>query len=370
MSVSHILLVCPNDHDPKQIKATGQLAFALSANSIQVSIQTGNEEAGALHKMGSKFHVHHTPPVRMQLPWKTPLATQLRKTIAADETIDLIHFVTITEDFAALEAVCHDMNVPTTAQTEDPEAFNIKNIPLWQRQKYMTALDRLNRIIVPNNNILEQANNLHLDNLTLVPLGVQMDRFKPVLSKRPTRRELGLPESATLVCCMADFEPNNRQLDTLRLCMPLGDLLYILFIGRPKDPMYVERVRAEAQKLGVEPFVLIRDAVDNPEDYLKASDVFMLLGGVEERQQTILEAQSCGLPVVITPAPSALNLTSGNKTGVVIYPNNTLAKQAVHKLLTDPNFRQGRSVHARPFVKKEHGFREMIAAYERVFQNI
>lgn len=370
MTVSHILLVCLNDNDTRQVKATGQLAFALKAAGIQVSIQTANEEDGPLHKMGNGFNVYHLAPASFTMPWASPFAKQLYKTLHADESIDLVHFMDIDTDFCKLEDVCHDLNVPTTASAFNENAFDVKNVSIWNRKKHITALDRIGRIILPYHSLLEKANALHLDNLTLIPLGVQLDRFKPVLSKRPTRRELGLNESATIVCCMADIEPNNRQLDTLRLCAPLGEMLHVLFIGRPKDTMYMERLRSEIQKMGAESFVTIKDAVDNPEDYLKSSDVFMLLGGVEERQQTLLEAQASGLPIVITPSPSALSLTNGNKTGIVVYPNNALAKQAVEKLITDPNFRQGRSFHARPFIKKEHGFREMIAAYIKVFQNI
>lgn len=370
MSVSHILLVCLDDEDTRQVKNTGQLAFALKAAGLQVSIQTANAEDTLLHKMGHGFKVYHTLPPKINLPWTLPLAKQLHKTLQNDESIDLVHFMDVDKNFHKLEAICHDLNVPTTANAFHESAFDLKNISIWNRKKHIIALDRLGRIIIPHHALLEQANALHLDNLTLIPLGVQLDRFKPVLSKRPIRRELGLNESGTIVCCMADFEADNRQLDTLRLCAPLGDMLHLLFIGRTKDTMYVERLRSEIQKMGVENYVTLKDAVDNPEDYLKASDIFMLLGGVEERQQTLLEAQASGLPIVITPSASALSLTNGNKTGVVVYPNNALAKQAVEKLLTDPNFRQGRSVHARPFIKKEHGFREMIAAYIKVFENI
>lgn len=352
------------------MRSTGHMALALQSRGLTVSIQTGNLEKGPLHSLDHQINIHHVKKPKVTFPWQNLFAKELYKTLSNDKTIDLVHFMDIPPHFHQLEQVCHTHGIPTTAATTQTEAFNLKKTPLLHRKAYLNALDRLNRIILPNSFILEQASQVHLDNLTLIPLGVQVDRFKPVLSKRPLRRELGLPESATIACCMADFEPDNRQLDLLHLCMPLGELLYLLVIGHPKDMLYLERLRAEAQTLGVEPYLMIKDAVDNPEDYLKASDVFMLLGGIEERQETILEAQSCGLPVVLTPTENALNLTNGNKTGIVLYPNNSLAKQGVEKLLSDPNFRQGRSVHARPFIKKNHGFRDVMDVYYQLFKNI
>src|SRR5690606_19453509 len=105
-----------------------------------------------------------------------------------------------------------------------------------------------------------------------------------------------------------------------------------------------------ARERGVADYVHFIDAVDNPEDYLKASDLFMLLGGIEERHSTILEAQSAGLPIALAPSPSSLMLTNRTRCGVVLYPNTPLAQRAFEKLLSDATYRQGRAIKTRPHI--------------------
>lgn len=370
MSVSHTLLVCSDDTSGKIVKATGQLALALLRRGLKVSILTTAEQESALDVASTDIAVYHTPKVKFTLPGGSDLSAALKHILKNDTTIDIVHTVGLNVVSQTLAKVCEHFKIPTIATVMASDSFQLARLPFWKRKGYLKYLDSFNHIVVNSQLILEQANLLHLDNVYLIKEGVEIGRFKPVLSKRPIRRELDLPEGSTLVCCMADICPENKQLDVLKVCMPLSEVLQVLFVGKVTDGAYLEEIRSELRRTAIEPFVMIRDAVDNPEDYLKACDVFMLLGGVEERQSTILEAQSCGLPVVLEASNSALLLTNGNKTGIVLYPNNALAKSGVEKLLSDPNFRQGRSLYARPFVQKEHGFNDMMDSYGKLYAGV
>tara|TARA_R110000868_G_scaffold218576_2_gene469370 strand:+ start:292571 stop:293683 length:1113 start_codon:yes stop_codon:yes gene_type:complete len=370
MNVSHTLLICTDDASNKIVKTTGQLALALLRRGLKVSILSSAEFESALDGVSADIVTYHAPEVKFKMPGVTNLSLALKKVLKEDSTIDMLHVVGLGHASYPLTKVCDSLRVPAIATAMSMDSFQLTSFPFWKRKSYLKHLGTFNHVVVNSQLVLEQANTLHLDNVCLIKEGVEVGRFKPVLSKRPIRRELELPESATLVCCMADICPANKQLDVVKLCMPLGDIIQVLLVGKIKDVAYLEEIRKELRRTATEPYVIIRDAVTNPEDYLKACDVFMLLGGVEERQSTVLEAQSCGLPVVLEASNSALTLTNGNKTGVVLYPNNALAKNAVEKLISDPNFRQGRSLYARPFVKKEHGFNDMMDAYSVLYQNL
>ncbi|MFT7144296.1 MAG: glycosyltransferase involved in cell wall biosynthesis [Alphaproteobacteria bacterium] len=370
MNVSHTLLVCTDDTSGKIVKATGQLALALLRRGLKVSILTSAECESALDMASSDIIVYHAPKMKLNLPGHSALSAALKKALKKDSTIDIVHVIGLNTVSQTLARVCEHFKVPSIATVMASDSFKLSKLPFWKRKGYLRYLDSFNHVVVNSQLVLEQANILHLDNVYLIKEGVEVDRFKPVLSKRPVRRELDLPEGSTIVCCMADICPENKQLDVLKICQPLSDIIQVLLIGKVTDVAYMEKIRAELRRTATEPFVIMRDAVNNPEDYLKACDVFMLLGGVEERQSTVLEAQSCGLPVVLEASNSALTLTNGNKTGIVLYPHNTLAKNAVEKLISDPNFRQGRSLYARPFVKKEHGFNDMMNAYTTLYVNL
>ncbi|MEC8066245.1 MAG: glycosyltransferase family 4 protein [Pseudomonadota bacterium] len=370
MSVKHVLLVCLDEADGQTLKTTGQLALAACAQGIQVSILTNAVEGSEFEGIHKDIQVFHS----VESKWPAMLGgnalVALRRALKSGTQISHVHFIGMSLHTMVLGWVCQRYDVPFLATALSDSCFELNKQPFGLRKKYLKHLDYMDQIVVSNQMMLEKANLIHLDNILLIKEGVDTDRFKPVLSKRPIRRELELPEGSTIVCCMADIEPANKQLETLKMCMPLGDYLQVIFLGKVKDVAYFEKLKEEMRRTAVEPYVIVRDAVMNPEDYLRACDVFMLLGGVEKRQSTILEAQSCGLPVVLEASNSALALTNGNKTGVVLYPNNALAKGAVEKLLSDPNFRQGKALYARPFVKKEHEFKDMLTSYIRLYQSL
>lgn len=370
MKTSHVLLVCLKEEDGKSLKTTGQCALAFLACGFKVSILTNMPHSSQFEGIHKNIQVCHSPQSKWPHFLGGDMVVSLRHVIKQTEPINYVHFVGLEMQTLALSLVCKHYKVDCLATALNDESFDLQKQPFGLRKKYLEHMDHMSQIIVNSQTMLEKANMLHLDNISLIKEGVDTDRFKPVLSKRPIRRELKLPEGTTIVCCMADIEPDNKQLETLKFCMPLGEFLHVVFLGKIKDVVYFESLKSEIRRTAVEPFVTIRDAVVNPEDYLRACDIFMLLGGVEKRQTTILEAQSCGLPVILEPSNSALSLTHGNKTGVVLYPNNALAKSAVEKLLTDPNFRQGKALYARPFVKKEHEFKDMMTSYITLYENL
>ena len=370
MSVSHVLLVCLQEEDGKSLKYTGQLALALLAQGFGVSILSNVPSDSILVGIHKDIEVFHSPETKWPDLLGGDMVVALRKALKGDDSISHVHFMGLGRQVLPLSYVCQRYKTPCLATALNDEGFDLPKLPFYMRKKYVKHLDEMAQIIVSSQGMLEKANILHFDNISLIKEGVDTDRFKPVLSKRPIRRELDLPEGSTIVCCMADIEPANKQLETLKLCMPLGDFLHVIFLGKVKDVAYFEKLKEEMRRTAVEPYITIRDAVQNPEDYLRACDVFMLLGGVEKRQTTVLEAQSCGLPVVLDASSSALSLTNGNKTGVVLYPNNALAKGAVEKLISDPNFRQGKALYARPFVKKEHDFKDMMGSYKKLYENL
>lgn len=370
MSVSHVLLVCLDERDGKSLKYTGQLALSMLSKGFGVSILTNATEVSEFENIHKNIELFLSPETKWPSFLGGRMFMALRKTLKQKNKISHVHFIGLGLQTLLLSYLCKRYKKPMLATVLNDKSFDLQKQPFGLRKKYLQHIDAIEQVVVNSQTTLEKANILHFDNISLIKEGVDTDRFKPVLSKRPVRRDLDLPEGSTIVCCMADIEPANKQLETLKICMPLGEFLHIVFLGKIKDVAYFESLKAEMRRTAVEPYVTIRDAVLNPEDYLRACDVFMLLGGVEKRQTTVLEAQSCGLPVVLDASNSALTLTNGNKTGVVLYPNNALAKSAVEKLISDPNFRQGKALYARPFVKKEHELKDMMDCYQKLYEKL
>jgi len=373
MEKLHVCLICPDGRNFSLIKQTGTLALALNQSGVRVSVLVGQVETSPLKDLPPDIQVKHIYRESGLLPQSmrqhVHLYRQLRRCLAKDPTIDIVHLMSCCWPYSFLAHIPHRLHMPVLANAQLESDVNLKAIPFIKRPFHRKALQCLHPVVVHSHHMLEVAKKNGLGEVAYIAAGVQTDQFKPVLSKRPTRRELGLPEKATLICCMADVTPENAQLEALERCLPLTAERQMLFIGNTPDKDYLNRIEDRLNEKGSAPYAHFLDAVMNPEDYLKASDVFILLGGIEQRHNTILEAQSAGLPVILAPSPSALMLSNGNRCGVVLYPNNPLAKQAFDKLISDPTYRQGRAINTRPYVQKEFGFRKMIRAYLKLYSS-
>lgn len=374
MEKLHICLICPDGRDFSLIKQTGTLALALNQAGIKVSLIIGQAETSALENLHPDIKTKHIYNETGLLPkaWRqhVHMYRHLRKCLLKDPTIDIAHLMTCRWPYSFLARVPHRLQMPVLANAQLEGDISLKTLPVWQRSFHLKSLLCLHPLVVNSPHLLDVAKKNGLNAVAYIPTGVQTDQFKPVLSKRPTRRELGLPEKATLICCMADIQPENAQLEALERCLPLSAERQMLFIGNVTDKDYLQKIETLLEDKGCAAYAHFLDAVINPEEYLKASDVFILMGGIEQRHGTILEAQSAGLPVILAPSPSALMLSNGNRCGVVLYPNNPLAKQAFDKLISDPTYRQGRAINTRPYVQKEFGFKKMIQSYLKLYQSL
>lgn len=384
MEKLHILLVCPEGQSYSLIKQTGTLSLALDGAGFKVSVLVGGVESSPLEKLAPDVNVRHIPlkkfpfghltghtdPIKNSFIQHRHLCRALKNTLAADSTIDIVHLMDVNYPHSRLASVPANLQMPVVGNVNSRAELETQNLYRWQRQRHKKALSLLEPMILASHALLEAARAEGYGQVALIPHGVRTEQFKPALSKRPVRRALGLPEKATLICCMADITPQNAQLESFEKCQPLSEDRQLMLIGDVKDPGYVARISERAAEKGMEDFVHILEPQNNPEDYLKASDVFMLLGGIEDRHTTVLEAQSAGVPVVLGPSESSLMLCNGNRSGVVLYANNPLAKQAFTKLISDPTYRQGRAMNARPFVVKSFSFKGMLSAYCRLYQSL
>lgn len=369
MESLHILLICPESTEPVYAKQTGTLAFALKSCGLKVSILVGEQKGSPLEGMSKDIKVYYTPERPKYKFWDKPLANRMQRLLMEDESIDICQLMQVKFPYTQTAKAATKIGVPIIGRIQKAKHIDKNTVPYWQRNSFIESLHLFKPLIAPNSGILSQTRLNSLADVVLISDGVDTQHFKPVLSKRPLRRNLGLPEKGTLICCMANIKKSNAQIETLKRCLPLSENLQLLFIGDVVEKEYLANLEREAQLQDVKDFVHIITTPNNPAEYMKASDLFMLLGGIENRHNTLLEAQSSGLPIIISPCEDALTLTNGGKSGIVL-DNSEDAKRKFRKLLTDPTYRQGLSVEARPFVRKKYDFKEMVHNYIRLYEKL
>lgn len=99
--------------------------------------------------------------------------------------------------------------------------------------------------------------------------------------------------------------------------------------------------------------------------------VFSLPSYREGLPTTLLEAMSCGIPVVATSIPGVLDVITDHKTGLLVPPHNPeKIANAILMLIEDGKLREDISSNARRHVQKYFDWEIVISSIEKVYHSL
>lgn len=173
------------------------------------------------------------------------------------------------------------------------------------------------------------------DRLAVVRCGVDAGRFVPATNgDRPVRAQ-GDP---LRVLCVGRLVPEKGQtllVDAVALLRDRGVDAELTLVGDGPDRAALERRRDE---LGLGPRVRLAGAVgqDRILDEYRAADVFCLPSFAEGIPVVLMEALSCGLPVVTTNITGVFELVRDGESGFLVAPGRAEAlADALERLSRD-----------------------------------
>ena len=103
-----------------------------------------------------------------------------------------------------------------------------------------------------------------------------------------------------------------------------------------------------ATRLGCRESLSFVGRVDNPDPYYRRAAVFVLPSRVEGLSNALLEAQSWGLPCVVSDIPGNTAVVADGENGLVVPVGNAQALgEAIARLLLDPALRERLGANAR-----------------------
>ncbi|UDM62793.1 glycosyltransferase family 4 protein [Pseudoalteromonas piscicida] len=154
------------------------------------------------------------------------------------------------------------------------------------------------KLFVFSENMLQQVRKINKDKAirTCKP-GVSLSRFSLVSrsEKHQLRERLGVADNGKVFLCIGRFV-KAKGFDTAIEALKLLDgdaTLWLLGEGTEE-----QELRALCNHLNVDAKVKFLGRQSCPEEYYKAADFFIMSSTYEPLGQTILEALSCGLPIV------------------------------------------------------------------------
>ena len=167
-------------------------------------------------------------------------------------------------------------------------------------------------------------------------------KFNPDLSRKSEFRNkisrFGL--SDIILLHLAKFIPRKKQDFMIEVMQYLPEEYKLVLAGplvssgplHKRDQDYLESIRIAILDSGLGERVLIHsDFIENPEEYIKASDVFVLPSVQEGLGTPVLEALACGIPVVTNNLPGVFD--SWIENGVNGYVCNLEPKSWAEKII-------------------------------------
>lgn len=162
------------------------------------------------------------------------------------------------------------------------------------------AIKLSNRIYVFSENMKEQVCSLCGDDVVnkiqICKPGVDVNKFNLVdkNSKEDLRIKLGIPIGKTIVIGIARFVKAKGFIFAIEAMKNLNSDYHLVLIGNGEEKLAYEELINKKSINNVS----LYEPTTKPELYYQASDIFMMSSIYEPLGQTILEAQSCGLPIL------------------------------------------------------------------------
>jgi glycosyltransferase involved in cell wall biosynthesis len=190
-------------------------------------------------------------------------------------------------------------------------------------------------------------------------------------TRRRARMLLGLPEDATVVGTAARLSHQKAPLDMVRALARLGRPdVTVVWVG---DGELRSRTEREIRRSALESrFLLLGERSDVPA-LLPAFDVFALSSLYEGLPCALVEAMTCGIPVVATAVNSVPEIVIAGRTGLLAPPADPSAMaDALRFVLDHPAAAAEMAAAARSHIgagfRPEVHARDLVVAYESALE--
>jgi glycosyltransferase involved in cell wall biosynthesis len=192
---------------------------------------------------------------------------------------------------------------------------------------------------------------------SLIPNGVDIDRFIPLASSRKSalRFRLGLPVDAQIVIFVGRLVPVKRVEHLIGIWKSIRDTFpqaILLVLGSGSE----EGVLKHKANEGV---LFIGDKLDVV-PYLQASDLFVLPSIAEGLSNALLEALACGLPAIASSVGGTPDVIIHKETGWLVPPDDpAVLREAIITLLGDEKLQHRLRRQARNHVVNNYSLAKM-----------
>lgn len=173
-------------------------------------------------------------------------------------------------------------------------------------------------------------------------VGIDTDKFRcAAVDLKEKRKELGYGEKDFLILTVAEMTPNKNHITVLNALSLLKDSeefvnIHYLVCGRG---VMRESLEDSARTLGISDHVnFLGYRTDAPQLY-RCSDMFAFVSFREGLSVALMEAMSCGLPIMCTKIRGNTDLIDNEVCGIFTENDPQAVADSILRLYRDPEFR-------------------------------
>lgn len=203
--------------------------------------------------------------------------------------------------------------------------------------------------------------------ISSIPTGIDPVRFAPG-DKHKTRQMLGLDAECRylgIVATLRSWKGHLYLIDAFAALYSTDWKLVIVGDGPMRD-----EIKRRIDECGVTSQAILTGQRNDPEDWLRALDIFCLPSYANEGvPQALIQAMMCELPVVTTNVGAIPELVDSGLNGLVVEPRSTEAlARALGDLMTDADRRTALGHAARQKAMANYSCATMLSRMESLFE--
>ena len=199
---------------------------------------------------------------------------------------------------------------------------------------------------------------------------LELDYFRPERVKPGARQILGLPEDARVICTVTNFSYQAKArglyviVTVLNPLMQADGRIHWLIAGSGLfQAEFVRTVMAQAQSK--DNILFLGHCSDIKSIYL-ASDLLIHFSFMDAFPAVVLEAQACGLPVIVNHFGGMPEQVRPGETGYIVNPTEPMAVQhLIRHLLDDPEQRTRMGLAGRQWVESKFNYQAVGERFEQ-----
>lgn len=287
--------------------------------------------------------------------------------IIKDNSVDIVFTNTsVCYDGAVAAAIC---DVPHLFFIHAQYVDNIYTGMQQETKEFLYMLmGNLSYKLVCCSKLLYEYISQYSNNVMYIYNGVDIERFKY------KKRNLGKKNKLDMVC-VGHYNANKQQdfvlnaLKALKRMRPdLMSHVTFTMIG-PGETNYQEKLKDIVKEYGLENQVVFEGFRNDIHSYLDNFNLYVNSSITENLPVSVIEAMSCGMPVLGTPNDGTIQLIQDGITGYITNTPEVMAKKIIN-LLEHPEVLEYMSEEGRKRAETLFSSRDYVRNFEKLFDEI